>query len=79
MAITASELRRNIYRLLDQVIESGVPLRIKRGDHVLSIATEVGPTKLEGLPLRALFSCEPDALVHRPTQSEPADASKGPR
>lgn len=67
MALTASELRRNIYRLLDQVIETGVPLEIKRGDHVLRISTEVGPTKLEGLPLRALFTCEPETLVHQPT------------
>lgn len=71
MAITASELRRNIYRLLDQVIESGVPLEIQRGDHVLKISTVIGPTKLENLPLRALFTCEPDTLVHSPTADEP--------
>ncbi len=76
MALTASELRRNIYRLLDQVIETGVPLEIKRGDHILKISTEVGPTKLEGLPLRALFTCEPDALVHSPTSIASADNRK---
>lgn len=30
MAITASELRQNIYRLLDEVAETGVPLEIER-------------------------------------------------
>lgn len=66
MALTASELRRNIYRLLDQVIETGVPLEIKRGDHILRISTSVGPDKLENLPLRPLFTCDPDSLVNRP-------------
>lgn len=66
VAITASELRRNIYKLLDQVIETGVPLEIKRGDHILRISTTLGPTKLENLPLRNLFSCDPDSLVNRP-------------
>ena len=63
MAITASELRQNIYRLLDQVLETGIPLEITRGDSVLRIVAATPPRKLSGLPMRHLFSCDPDELV----------------
>ncbi len=68
MALTASELRRNIYRLLDQVLETGVPLEIQRGDQKLQISAIDGPSKIESLPLRNLFACDPDELVSSPLQ-----------
>jgi len=76
VAITASELRRNIYRLLDQVLETGVPLEIQRGDHRLQISAAVGPSKLEGLPLRNLFECDPDALVSSGMRDGSSDGEK---
>ncbi len=33
MEVNPSELRQNIYNLLDQVIETGIPLEIKRKGH----------------------------------------------
>lgn len=63
MAITASELRQNIYRLLDQVLETGVPLEVLRGDRRLRIVAASPPRKLDQLPLRNLFSCDPDELL----------------
>lgn len=68
MALTASELRRNIYRLLDQVLETGIPLEIQRGDQTLKISAVDGPSKIDGLPLRNLFSCDPDELVSSPLE-----------
>jgi antitoxin (DNA-binding transcriptional repressor) of toxin-antitoxin stability system len=63
VAITASELRQNIYRLLDQVLETGVPLEITRGDSMVRIVPVVAPRKLAQLPMRNLFACDPDELV----------------
>jgi hypothetical protein len=40
MVVTASELRMNIYRLLDQVLETGVPLEIERKGRTLQIVAE---------------------------------------
>lgn len=37
MAITASQLRQDVYRLLDHVLETGVPLEIERGGRRLRI------------------------------------------
>lgn len=63
MAITPSELRQNIYRLLDQVIETGVPLEIQKGDARLRLSVDQPPSKLENLPIRSLYTCDPDELV----------------
>lgn len=38
--ITASHLRQNIYRILDEVIETGRPVEIERKGSVLRIETE---------------------------------------
>jgi len=40
MVMSASELRANIYQLLDQVLETGVPLEIKRQGRRLRMPTE---------------------------------------
>lgn len=37
MAVSASELRRNVYPLLDEVLESGTPLEIERRGRRLRI------------------------------------------
>jgi prevent-host-death family protein len=60
MSVSASELRQNIYRLLDQVLESGQPLEIvRRGRRLRLIAVEpVGRLdRLHG---------DPDAIVGDP-------------
>lgn len=49
MAVTASELRTNIYRLLDEVLETGVPLEIERKGRTLRIVAEEQASKLARL------------------------------
>ncbi|MGI8575969.1 MAG: type II toxin-antitoxin system Phd/YefM family antitoxin [Egibacteraceae bacterium] len=65
MAITASELRRNVYRLLDEVLETGVPLEIERGGHRLRIVPSERSSRFDrpgGNP-DAIVG-DPDELVH---------------
>ncbi len=38
MAITASKLRENVYRILDNIIQTGKSVEIQRGSSVLTIA-----------------------------------------
>jgi len=38
--LTASQLRQNIYRILDEVIETGRPVEIERKGRVVRIETE---------------------------------------
>ncbi len=49
MPVTASELRANIYRLLDQVLETGEPLEIERNGRRLRVVPDQRPSKLDRL------------------------------
>jgi antitoxin (DNA-binding transcriptional repressor) of toxin-antitoxin stability system len=64
MRVTASKLRENVYRILDQVLETGVPVEIERRGRVLKLVPVERPSKLEGLPPRPYLSTEPEDLVH---------------
>jgi hypothetical protein len=75
MTLTASKLRANVYRLLDEVLESGKPLEIERNGKVLVISPKESP-KEEGsiwdrLPRREGFIVgDPDELIHIDWSSE---------
>jgi hypothetical protein len=64
MKLTASKLRENIYRVLDGVAETGVPVRVERKGKVLRIALEEAPSKLARLQTRKYLRTKPDAIVH---------------
>jgi hypothetical protein len=49
MAISPSELRANIYRLLDEVLETGTPLEIERKGRKLRIVRDEPISKLDRL------------------------------
>ena len=53
--VTASALRQNIYKLLDQVIESGEALEIHRKGHILKIIPEERISKFANVKKRSLF------------------------
>ncbi len=71
MAITASKLRENIYRFLDEVLDTGVPLEIERKGRVLRISAEAAPSRLDRLVRRpdAVIG-DPEELVHSDWTSE---------
>jgi prevent-host-death family protein len=64
MKVTASELRANIYRLLDQVAQTGEPIEIEREGRLLRIVAVVGPRKLDRLVRRDAVVGDPNDLVH---------------
>ena len=64
MTVTVSGLRQNIYRLLDQVIETGQPLDVKRGDRLLKIVVEKPASKLARLSRHKCIRGNPEDLVH---------------
>lgn len=49
MSITASALRQNVYRLLDQVLETGRPLEIERKGQILRIVPDKTSARLDRL------------------------------
>jgi antitoxin (DNA-binding transcriptional repressor) of toxin-antitoxin stability system len=57
MAMTASALRRDIYRILDRVLETGEPVIIERNGRRVRISAEDAPSRLDALVRR------PDVVV----------------
>jgi len=67
--LTASKLRANVYRVLDQVLETGVPVEIERHGRRLRIGPagagpSLTPGKLRRLKRRRYLRCPPEGLVH---------------
>lgn len=62
--ITATELRGNIFNLLDEVLESGVPLEIEKNGRKLRITSIEKVDKLANLVHRPNFiKGDPEELV----------------
>ncbi len=71
MAVTASQLRQDVYRLLDEVISSGIPLEIERNNRRLRIVSLEAPSKLARLtPHTDAIPGDPESLVSSDWSSE---------
>lgn len=68
--ITPSELRNNLYNLLDQVIQTGEPIEIKRKNKVLKIIVEPSKSKLKNLKKRDVLNCTPEEIIHNNWEAE---------
>jgi prevent-host-death family protein len=64
MKFTASKLRENIYAVLDQVLETGIPIEIERKGKLLRIVPVEPVSKLASLVRRPIVNGDPEALVH---------------
>ncbi len=65
MVVTASKLRENVYRILDEVLETGVPVEIERNGRRLRIVVVDAPSPLDRLVARPdSIVGDPDDLVH---------------
>ncbi|MBE9204894.1 type II toxin-antitoxin system Phd/YefM family antitoxin [Synechocystis salina LEGE 06099] len=63
-SITPTELRQNLYNLLDQVLETGIPLEISRKGKRLRIAPVETLDKLQCLVSRPeVINGDPEDLV----------------
>jgi prevent-host-death family protein len=63
MRVTASKLRENVYRILDEAIETGVPVEVVRKGKVLKIVPEKPFSKLARLKKRDVFVGNSDDII----------------
>ena len=70
MTLTASEFRRDVYRILDQVIETGVPEEIERKGVLLKIVAVDRPARLARLKPHAYMLVDSEELVHNDWSGE---------
>lgn len=61
---TASELRADVYRVLDSVLETGLSVEIERKGRVLKIIEDKPVPKLSRLIKRRALGGDPDDIVH---------------
>ena len=64
MKVTASKLRENVYRILDEVLQSGTPIQIKRKGKTLKIVSEKSRNKTSRLIRRDIIRGNADDIVH---------------
>lgn len=65
LGMKASELRQNIYRILDQVLETGEPVIIERKGRLLRIVADEPPGRLARLrPKPEYLATDPEDVVH---------------
>ena len=63
--MTASQLRENVYRILDEVLETGVPVEIERKGRRVRIVPVAPPSRLDRLqPHPDYVVGDPEELVH---------------
>ena len=62
--VTATELRSNIYRILDDVLDSGLAQEVvRKGRKLLIVPAEPKRRRLEDLPRRKVTTCSFEELV----------------
>lgn len=62
--VSATELRTNIYQLLDEVLRSGLPIEVKRGERKLRIVPIEKADKFQNLAYRRdVIRGDPEELV----------------
>jgi hypothetical protein len=65
MAYSISALRADLYRLLDRVLETGVPLEVERRGALLKIVPSARRGRLSDLrPVDGYLTGDPEAIVH---------------
>lgn len=69
MSLTPSQLRADVYRVLDEVLATGVPAEVLRNGRILRIVADPSPvprgSKIENLcPHPGFVIGDPDDLVH---------------
>ncbi len=62
-ALTASQLRANVYRLLDQVIETGEALEVHRGKKKVKIVPVLPVKRTQRLKKRPWIVGNPENIV----------------
>jgi prevent-host-death family protein len=64
MRLTATEFRQNLYHILDEVLEKGIPIEIERKGEILKIVPEKPVGKLEKLELHQTIVGDPESIVN---------------
>jgi hypothetical protein len=63
MILSATKLRQNLYRILDEILDSGIPVQINRKGEILKIVPEKKKSKLERLKEHKTIIGDPESII----------------
>ena len=63
MTISITELRKQLFKAVDEIINTGIPLEIKRKGHTLKITLAEKKRKLDNLKPHDCIVGDPDELA----------------
>ncbi|GAG24381.1 unnamed protein product [marine sediment metagenome] len=63
MILTATKLRQNLYRILDEILDSGIPVKINRKGEILKIVPEKKKSKFERLEEHSTIIENPESII----------------
>jgi len=64
MPITASQLRADVYNLLDRAISTGEPIEVERNGVIVRLVPPRRVDVIDRLPRRNAIVGDPEAVVH---------------
>lgn len=70
MLLSASSLRQNIYKILDRILATGIPVEIERKGRRLKIITLDNQSKIKNLKKRKVMNDRAQDYIHLDWQHE---------
>lgn len=65
VTVTLTELKADLYNIVDQIIHTGIPVEVERNGHRVKIILADGPSKFDRLTYRPdVFKEDPESYVH---------------
>ena len=64
MRLSATRLRQDLYRILDSVLETGIPVEVERRGRIVKIIPQETTSKLSRLKTHDIIVGDPESLVH---------------
>lgn len=62
--LTATSLRQNLFKIIDRVINTGIPVEVEKNGHKLKIVLDEKKKKLDNLKPHSSIVGDPDELVN---------------
>jgi len=63
MSMSLTALRQQLFKVVDQVIATGIPVEIKRNGHIVKIVLEDKKSKLDNLVHHDCIVGDPEELI----------------
>ncbi len=61
--LTITGLRKQLFKVIDGVVETGIPVEIERNGHIVKIVLEEKKSKLSNLKKHVCIVGDPESLV----------------